>query len=298
MPFTERQVERGRRLVANLTKARWELGDLALEVAPDVDASLEWVTSPAKKELEDFAEEIGLSYDHLRRYRRAAQVYPKPSSPGAKDGRRSDVSWEVHQEFIGHPKALTLLHRRGTWTIRTAREYLDKAMPGGSPTPPSTRVAAGQSPVSGQLSREQRVQIAKEAIKDPAVRSEVFRETEVQIAARKGSNEAAAEFMDTLDRQQAIEDPEAHADKHDGISRGRKVRLSLEFRSLLMHARSDVLGAAERWREIGGPLDEDQGEDLLHLLDSIRNAVDAIRDNITSGVSFDEGLAALLEEGV
>src|SRR3954464_4640295 len=78
MSYTERQVQRGRRLVASLSKAKWGLGDLALEVVPaTVDLrTLDYVTSPERTELQEFADAIGLQYRSLLEYRLTAAAFP------------------------------------------------------------------------------------------------------------------------------------------------------------------------------------------------------------------------------
>jgi hypothetical protein len=121
--FTHDQVRRGRELVAQESKCKWELGDLGLEVAPlaghggkrDHDADDRVATR-----LNRFAGEIGASYESLDLYRHVAARWPIKS-------RRSDLSFFVHHALARLDDREKVIRSRQRWTVRQAQEHARSA---------------------------------------------------------------------------------------------------------------------------------------------------------------------------
>jgi hypothetical protein len=87
--------------------AQWRLGDLALEVE----------TSYGGGELERYAEEIGLEYDTLRRYRDVSRAYVFAT-------RVANLSFSHHRQVAARPDRLEWLQRAdaGGWSVRRLQE--------------------------------------------------------------------------------------------------------------------------------------------------------------------------------
>jgi hypothetical protein len=108
-------VRNGRELVRQLNRCQWELGDLALAVAPigdhggRSDGSMEAT-------LNRFATEIGTCFGSLDSYRRVAAAWPT-------EWRRPHLSWSVHHALArldGREETI----RERDWTVREAREFV------------------------------------------------------------------------------------------------------------------------------------------------------------------------------
>lgn len=281
MAYTDRQVERGRKIVSTLDKAAWSLGDLALDVAPAVTnmnaaGGMDWATSPQRRELEQFADAIDLEYETLMQYRRVAAAYPP-------DVRRADVSWTVHRRFTSLENPVRVLRQRRTWTTTTARQYVDQVR-GRTVAPPRP----------APLPPDERVKVAKEALRDPQLARQVLDEPEVSRAASRAQRDLANDDYEARQHQTALDDPDQAAQDADLERRSRSIRLSNEFRDLIRHAKSDLISAIERWGEIGRPLDDEHRESVLGELQKVINAANAVAEAVNGGSNVDAGLVALL----
>lgn len=116
--WTEVQVATGRKFVEQEAQARWQLGDLALEIAPAEEGGLHL--------LDDFAREIGIEAGTLRQYRMVSAAFPT-------NERMIPASWSVYREVMADPAlahALADKRRRppkGRWTVDQVRELRGKA---------------------------------------------------------------------------------------------------------------------------------------------------------------------------
>lgn len=113
--WSHEDVQRGRELVARENGARWELGDLALKVAP-VGTHGGKHDGETEAALNRFAVEIGIGYEALDSYRQVAAKWPKST--------RVDLPWSVHRAFASLKNDRERVIRSHKWTAREAREFL------------------------------------------------------------------------------------------------------------------------------------------------------------------------------
>ena len=92
-------VARGKRDVAREREARFDLGDIALEIAPMGESH---ANNDAEAKLRVFAEEIGVSYDALEQYRKVAHAWPEGT-------RVPSASWTTHRALASHPRRFELI---------------------------------------------------------------------------------------------------------------------------------------------------------------------------------------------
>jgi len=98
--FTDEDLAEGRRLVAALDGSQWALGDLAVKVAGP--SSFTHAHDGSTARLSFFADEIGLHYEQLGRYRTVASAWPPETRvPGA--------SWTLHRTLAPLPERHLLL---------------------------------------------------------------------------------------------------------------------------------------------------------------------------------------------
>jgi hypothetical protein len=117
-------IAEGRQLVEQETRCRWELGDLALEIAPmGEDAS----HNGAYEKLSTYAEAIGIEFKRLGQYRDVASKWsPNTLVVGA--------SWTIHREYMGEPDRARILRRMseaapaGRLTVDLARMFRGSPM--------------------------------------------------------------------------------------------------------------------------------------------------------------------------
>jgi hypothetical protein len=119
-------VRKGRILVAQESGCRWELGDLALEVAPlrshggkrDRDAD-----DRVDTQLNRFADTIGASYAALDSYRHVAARWPKAT--------RVNLSWSMHRALAKLEDREAIIARAITegWNVRDAEEHVRALRP-------------------------------------------------------------------------------------------------------------------------------------------------------------------------
>lgn len=111
-------VKEGKEAVNALGESKWQLGDLARKVE----------TKHGEQSLQTFADEVGVSYDSLRRYRDVAKAYPDPATRVA--------IWSVHR--ILSPKPVRHLLKEGMtaaeaqravdeWAVATGTKQAEKS---------------------------------------------------------------------------------------------------------------------------------------------------------------------------
>jgi hypothetical protein len=113
----EALVEAGRSAAEAETATQWTLGDLALEVEP---MAAHGVNTGSLSRLQDYADEIGVSFDSLRKYRQVAATWT--------DGRRiPSLSFSAHAAAVSYPWILENLYADssdGRVTVREVQEAL------------------------------------------------------------------------------------------------------------------------------------------------------------------------------
>jgi hypothetical protein len=154
-------VAEGRRLITMEGDIKWQLGDLALEVAPMGGTH---ATNGATEKLERFAEEIGVEYEALRKYRRVAAAWP--------DGKRfPSAAWSVHDILAGRPDRFRLiksLPRDERGKVKTTEAW--RAI--------GQKVGASHTNLSSPQS--ERVEAVKQYLDDPSVRRALVRDDKVR----------------------------------------------------------------------------------------------------------------------
>jgi hypothetical protein len=111
-------VARGRELVsADRGETRFELGDLALEVAPMGEGH---GRTGSMETLSEYAEEIGIAIETLDVYRKVSAAWPEVI-------RITSASWSLHQIFMGQPDRAELI--QAEWTAATARKLVQSRRP-------------------------------------------------------------------------------------------------------------------------------------------------------------------------
>ncbi|MFH8292592.1 DUF6192 family protein [Streptomyces sp. NPDC018059] len=90
-------VEKGRRLVKQITEAKFELGDTLIEIldSPERKGDVEAITR-------NYAEQIGANPSTLQNYRYVAKAWPAAM-------RRPDVSWSVHARLAAEPDRFQMI---------------------------------------------------------------------------------------------------------------------------------------------------------------------------------------------
>lgn len=102
----DEMVQEGRRLLDAETSVMWQLGDLALAVRkPDR-------SRPGDAPLQDFARDIGATYETIGTYRGVARSWPKKH-------RVAGASFAAHRALGSHPDRFKLL--KPGMTERSAR---------------------------------------------------------------------------------------------------------------------------------------------------------------------------------
>ena len=107
-------LKEGRRIVAQQSGATWELGDLAIKVAP--------IGTPSKRSgayevLREFAHQIGIDFETLRGCLETAHSWQP-------EQRRPNVSWSVHHLLLYFDGRFDLLRSRQQWSYREAQNSL------------------------------------------------------------------------------------------------------------------------------------------------------------------------------
>jgi len=103
----ERFVEQGREAAKSQGQSNWTLGDLALQVE----------IKRGERNLQQYADDIGVPYGSLRAYRNIAAAYPS-------DKRLSSQGWSIHQAFAPLADRFELI--KAQWTIPEARRFVQE----------------------------------------------------------------------------------------------------------------------------------------------------------------------------
>lgn len=304
--WTKEQEDRGRRLVNDLHKCKQDLGELALEVVPgSVNlGSLDYQTSPESRELERFAEVIGIGYGALRGYRRVSLAY-------APNHWNPENSWAIHYELATHPDRHRLIQRR--WTVRKVRDFIGKAPKDGpsalssSTTPASlTKNPRITDPLPQALTEADRVQLAREVLADPKVAPQVFdapdpaTRTKISKAARDAEVAAAVAARESLERQaeleQAEEDPAEYAQEQARKARSSRVMAGMQVMADVKIAATALRRALDQLNQIlreSGTGTAVMNDAFFEELDNVGRYLDAVRET-ARGETVDAALARLL----
>jgi hypothetical protein len=112
-------VAAGKAAVANISRSKWELGDLSLEIAP-LKQQGQYIDDESRKRLDKFASEIGLNgYSQLHDYRHVSSRWPDWT-------RVQSVSWAVHRTLMHQDDRHDLIRTRTKWTCRQAQTLVDE----------------------------------------------------------------------------------------------------------------------------------------------------------------------------
>lgn len=98
MASYESYVREGRKLVEQINVSQWELADLSFKVVPASDTT-------EHNGLKQYAEDIGIDYATLHKYRQVAAAWPH----GIR--RPREASFSVHQTLASQPKKEKILER-------------------------------------------------------------------------------------------------------------------------------------------------------------------------------------------
>jgi len=147
--FSDAELADGRRAVAALDSAQWDLGDLALRVAGPVPPR--GAHDPNRERLASFAEAIGIAPKRLAGYRSVASAWsPEDRLPGA--------AWSLHRGLAGRAdrvEALTgylaLCREEGAAPTRAGLQRHSAGAPGASPRSPSFTIPATIEEAAGRL---------------------------------------------------------------------------------------------------------------------------------------------------
>jgi hypothetical protein len=239
-------VAEGRQLVSMEGDIKWQLGDLALEVAP---MGARGIDSGATEKLERFAEEIGVSFDVLREYRRVAAAWPNAK-------RLAFASWSVHGILASRPdrfdfiKTLPIDERGKIKAIDAQRAVGQKV--------PASNTNLSSAP-------EQRAAAVKEYLEDPAVRRQLVRDDNVRADWSRSAREEDARTAARVARQVREDAP-----------RLVEAREFYEAQARILHARQDVRQAVELLAGLP-PLSEVERDDLGRALELLVAGIDHLQ---------------------
>lgn len=155
------------RVEAEAGNVRWLWGDLALEVAAIGRAGDH---SGSEKRLRRFSDELDVSFESLREYRRVAAQWPNAM-------RMANQPWSVHQmfasredreEIIANPVDVRTGERVDRWTFRGAQRFL-----GNKPSPHYT---------APPTSTEEKADLARIFLSEDGVADVVFAEAGEHLA--------------------------------------------------------------------------------------------------------------------
>lgn len=154
-------VSRGRELVRNIGKFKWELGDLVREVDD--------------RNLAKFAVEVNTTATILTRYKRVAAFWPDTYRDPA-------VAFSVYEELM----------RWSDYDQRTAQsEFTRLRKIGVRLTVDEIRVAQGKTPTRAPTSTKGRADYAKRLMNDPAVRREIAKDASLAAQIAQDREEEA-----------------------------------------------------------------------------------------------------------
>jgi hypothetical protein len=276
-------VAEGRRLVAQEDDVRWQLGDLALEVAPMGDSG---VNTGVMDKLRKYAEEIGIEADTLDWYRKTSHAWPGET-------RVSPVTWSVYKllawrddrrELIKQVKttgdALRVLGRKLRATSQPAvaqvMQYLSD--------PEVARTVMADPQVRHIVDEfrptEDKAEQARRLVRDPAVARQVVRDN----TARSAMAHAAKEM-----EQESAQRQRERAPSLVGMSD------FYQATGELSRMRQSGMKSLDAMRRVD--LSDDQRDSLKDDHERVKLVSEWIDSYLESGDhSFDKELDALLRE--
>jgi hypothetical protein len=257
-------VAAGKKAVEKESDAKWELGDLALEVAPMGDDAAH---NGALETMDEYAEAVGVEFETLRQYRSVAHEWPRGTRvPGA--------SWSAHREAMGNEKMRRILtgkqkppKGKATWTVDALRQKAGKQPTRHEPPPRSYR---------------EKAEVAAEYLREPEVRSEMAAIPKAADAVSRAAGEVASERHERATGAQRKRAPKlvGASDYYNGLGR-------------LTSARRAVEKALAEFRKVD--LNDEQRESINEDVEEIEARLDWLRSYVKSGDrSFDAELDRLL----
>ena len=123
LTFDPALLAEGRCLAERLSGHQWELGELALTVAPvgahGGDRTAAQLDDRAEFRLREFANAIGVAFKTLNNCRHTAAKWPTKS-------RRRDLPWSVHSELNSLEDRAKVIETAASegWTVARTRDYV------------------------------------------------------------------------------------------------------------------------------------------------------------------------------
>jgi len=94
-------VARGKKIITRMSDAKWELGDLAVQVFPPRNRGRNQVSR--YREMLQFGRDIGMDVPaRIEQYRNTSIAWPR--------AQRRAASWSTHWLLNGHPQRFELMH--------------------------------------------------------------------------------------------------------------------------------------------------------------------------------------------
>jgi hypothetical protein len=279
MGYTRKDVSAGRRLIAEAGRRQWELGDLALRIAP---LSADGVRNGSEKILDDFADEIGTSYEVLRQYRGVAAAWP----PGT---RVPGGSYTLHRELRNDPDREDTLRSYVTSTTKPSYRGLQRYL-GKRPTLEISAANLAQQVRQAltEMAAADRVAVTRELLADDIVTAD---EGVRQEACRVADHDTRAALT-------TAGFPGGHIDipgRRDHAGNAAFLAIALASHKLAQDAKS----LAEKFRRLDGSLrDGSVIADVTADFRVVRAAMDFC-DSAMTGTDqgdWDAALATLLDE--
>lgn len=269
----DEKVQRGRALVTEINDRKWELGDLANEVAP---ASTVGVSNDGL--VQRFADEIGVSANTLREYRRVSAAW-------ANATRVAFQTWTTHRMLAEREDRFAIIAEQ-TWTYNSLSERLGRL-----PNPSRISDAQQAGFDAGQTADEIEADAMVEAIRtnpeialaaaralthaDPVAKQEAHR----RLAHDADVAEKPKVDDDWADRAKASEERELR----DRLSRGGLRYASAD--GYLVAAKQRIKNAISEIHEADL---EDEHRDLLRdRVVEIERLVSMMRNEIDGNVAVD-----------
>lgn len=254
------KVQRGRALVTEINDRKWELGDLANEVAP---AGANGVHNDDV--LGAFADEIGVSRQTLHTYRYVSTQWPAVA-------RATAQTWTTHKMLAAREDRFDIIAEQ-TWTYNSLSDRLGR-LPNPSRVNKDTGEIDGPAPTPTQI---------QAALADPAVAEQVFKDR------RTGA--AASRAMQANDDEAA-----ARVDADPSVRKAKNAERVSEFQHELTKATKALHDSVRALAST--TLNSDDVDAATHELRLIRAAADLVDHSLTSSdLDLDAELAAILSGG-
>lgn len=168
-------VQRGRSAKERLAQAKFDLGDLAGEVE----------TSYGGGQLQAYAEAIEIEYGTLRKYGWVAKAFSENVLG------RTKAPWSVYEMLAGREDRYEILAEQERWTVAQMRARLNKRQNYYSQSDPDETARRARD-----LAPEQRAEIVREALTDPAVAEKIEPEITTYVAADDARTQAVMRTRD------------------------------------------------------------------------------------------------------